>query len=715
MSSVNFFPITWFEDHQWKSVQVLGRLENNRSVYIRIGFRPYFTVRYPPDHPLDQIEENHSFMTSQTPVDEIKQLEYQVYRIYTRSREDYFNGLTFYKKNGSGQIVDADQEIKSKFFAERRLSPGSWQQATDLKTLIYNVTSNTHYTSADLEYFTYSITSISPPSTLLPSGKIAFFDIEAIPADDVSFPDEEADEPPDNIFAISLVLVQGRLPPENHIFFLTETTLPEYYQTSPIRTTQSYNVHIHRFPSEKEMLTGFFDALAQFRPDRLVGYNSRRFDLNYIGEHVKLFKITLLPFTKIMNYIPTFYPKHIVQKRPFYMEDDILALSTPSINQVDLLDFYRRIYPQLGNHKLETISQLLLGRGKTGLSIKEMFAKYRRATPEDLLEIIDYSVMDSLLLQSLWDQSRVEAHLAKMADFWKNDSEYVLTHEPDDLFDDLLRYITYQIPQKSPMDQPPVTERSSGIHRDVYVYSLSEIYLTFLEQLQNPLTNLIVEYFRGSDEGVVPFKSGYFPLTFAQVQEFIRTQLKTTPVIWTETSSVAVSGPPRKTDKDLGPIPYFPLLDYIPLLLVSGKSWIAVSENGLLFKQGMSAFVRPSFKLIDKYVDYIIRYLLENPKATGKDISLPIIQPQIEDYFLEMKVTADEFTHPPPKKQAIIQQLRELGTPVSQSWRKVRYLQTTGGPVVEEIFSKAPSKYLSSLDIKFYNQKLLSALKPILV
>jgi hypothetical protein len=715
MSSVIFFPITWFEDQHWKSIQVLGRLENNRSVYIRIGFRPYFTVRYPQGYSTDLIEENHNFMISQTPVDEVKRLNTNIYRIYTRNKEDYTNGLSFYKKNSSGIILDEYQDIKSKFFSDRQIYPGSWQQASDLKTLMYNVTTNTHYTSADLEYYTNNIISIQHYTvTSPPTGKIAFFDIEAIPSDDVSFPDSEAYEPPDNIFAISLITVDGNSTPNIHIFFLTDNQLTKYYQTSPSRTVESYSVQIHQYTTEKEILTAFFETLADFKPDRLVSFNGRRFDLNYIGKHVKLHKIPLPQFSKIVNYTPTFYPKRIFQKTPFYIEDNILALSAPSISQIDLLDFYRRIYPQLPNHKLETISQLLLGRGKTGLSIKEMFTKYRSSNTEDLYEIIDYSLMDSILLYTLWNHSQVERHLSQMADFWKNDPEYVLSNEHEDLFEDLLRYITYEIPDKISIDAPLSSERMSGVHRNVYVYSLSELYLTFLEQLQDPLANVIVDYFKNTDEGLIPFKSGYFRVSFDLVENFILAQLKGVPIIWIDVNSIAVGGNLRKSSTDMGPVPYFPLLDYLPLLLVSGKSWITITENGLLFKRGMSSFVRPPFKLIDKYVDYIIQYLVQNPQATGKNISLPTIQPELEDYYLEMKITGDEFAHPPPKKQQIIQQLRELGTTVSQSWRKIKYLQTTGGPVIEDILSKSPSKYVPLLDVKFYNKLLLNALKPII-
>ena len=711
MSTVRFFPITWFEDASWRTIQVIGRLENSRSIFLRVGFRPYFTVRYGPEISEEVIEDSHTFLANETPVADVKKLEERIYRISTLDREDYENSVAFYEKNGLGEILDKDQEIKSKFFSEKRLSPGSWQQASDLKTLLFNVTANNRYTSADLEFFTYTIATIDVPLPL-PKSRIVFFDLEAIPTDDVSFPDAEADEPPDNIFAISRIFSDGSTS-QNAIFILTDKQLPGRYQTNVSRTGRAFDVAIHRFGTEKEMLQAFFNDLAEIRPDRLVSFNGRRFDLNYIGKHVHRLGITLPPFTKILNFTPYFYPALMVQQKPFPMRETIMALKSPSLNQTDLLDFYRRLYPQLGNHKLETIAQIVVGRGKTGLSIKELFTKYRRSSPEDLLEIIDYSVLDSILLQDLWETSEIESQLAQMANFWKNDSEYVLTHEPEDLFEDLLRYITPNIPvTKYLVGRPPLAERQTGIHRDVYLYSLSDIYLTFLEQLQDPLADLIVEYFRGTTNGIIPFKSGYFPVTFESVRTFINAQVSSSPV-WIEENSLAVKGLPRTSSTDLGPLPYFPLIDYIPLILVANKSWILVNANGVIFKKGMSSFVRPQFRLLQRYVDYIVKTLLQNPQFTTRDLRFPQFETSIDDYVLETKVTAEDFSQPPAQKQAIIQQLRELGQAASTSWRRVKYIKTVDGPVIEEIYSKDPARYAVKIDVDFYNKKLQTAIKSV--
>lgn len=711
MSAVRFFPIRWFEDNNWKSIQVIGQLENQQPVFIRIAFRPYFTVRYPSSVALEFIDETHAYLMSETPVAEVSVMDEaaRLYRIYVANKEDYYDSVNFYKRNELGTILDETQDVKSKFFAEKRINPGSWQQATDLRTLLHNVTMNANYTTYDLEFYTRNIAN-SDYTGPIPQGRIAFIDIEAIPSDDVSFPDAEADRPVDNIFAFSLVDV-GPAGVRNIVYILTDKPLPEKYTTNISRTGQPYQVEIIRAFNEKELIQRFFEGLAHIRPNRIVTMNGRHFDINYIGARARALGIKLPPFTPILTFEPYFYPTTIIQTKPFPLVDQVWALSSPGISQIDILDFYRRFLPQLGNHKLETLARLILGRGKTGLGVQEMFAKYRRGTAEDLLEIIDYSITDSILLYELWNTTGIDQRLATMANEWKNDAEYVLTHDMDNLFEDLVRYIQPNVPdRKYNPGKSIATERKQGIHRNVYLYSLSPIYLMFLEQLQDSLAVTIANYFHNTNDGIIPFKSGYFPVTFSQAQEFILSQVLQSQIVWVEENSIAVLGNPLSQTNDQGPITFLPLINYVPLVIVSGKSWIMVDRNGTIFKKGTTHFVRPPFRLIERYVDYLVNFLINHP---NESVTFPNFETVLDDFILEDKVTADDFAFPPLRKARIIQQLRELGTPITTTWRKVRYIRTINGPVIEEIYSSDPDRYIPQIDQEYYNKTLQNALKSV--
>jgi hypothetical protein len=298
-----------------------------------------------------------------------------------------------------------------------------------------------------------------------------------------------------------------------------------------------------------------------------------------------------------------------------------------------------------------------------------------------------------------------------MANEWKNDSEYVITHELENLFADLIHYIdpTVSNPRHNP-GLPINTERKSGIHHNVYLYSLSGIYLTFIEQLNTPLANTVADYFRPTNDGIIPFKSGYFPVTFNQVLAFITAQVPADKIIWIEKNSLAVQGDPPKSKDDRGPLPIFPLMDYIPLIIVSQKSWILVNNAGIIFKKGLSAFVRPPFPLIGRYVDYLVRFVIENP---NQPIIFPNLEETLSDFVMETKISAEDFTNPPARKAEIIQQIRELGLPIPTSWRKIRYIKTVDGNVIEQIYNQDPNRYIKRLDLKYYNSTLQKALSSV--
>jgi hypothetical protein len=691
MSVIRFFPIRWFESGNWKSIQIIGTLENRQPVYIRVAFKPYFTVRYPDNVTIEDITDAHEYLITETPIADVSILNEaeKLYRFYVANKDDYYDSIKFYKRNGMGEILDETQEIKSKFFAEKKINPGAWQQANDLRTLYHNVTMNSSYTVYELEFYSRNIVSLDL-NIPIPQGRTIFFDIEVIPSDDISFPDAEKEGPVDNIFAISLVDGNRYI-----VFILTDKELPEKFT---IKGTP-YQVEIVRVADEKALIQSFFDELQLIRPNRMVSMNGRRFDINYIGARCRALGIILPTFTPILNYEPYFYETTIVQKEPIPFVDQVWALSAPSISQIDLLDFYRRLLPQLGNHRLETLSQTILKRGKTGLGIQEMFAKYRHGTTEDLLEIIGYSIIDSILLYELWATSQIDQKLAVMSNEWKNDAEYVLTHGMNKLFDDLMRYIQPNIPDKLYNPGKPIeTERKAGIHRNVYFYSLSPIYLMFINQQQDVLSNTIVNYFQNTNDGIIPFESGYFNVTFNQVQEFILSRVE--QIVWIEKNSLATTVP----------LNFLPNISFAPLVIVSQKSWIVVDQTGMIFKKGMNLLVRPPFLLLQKYVDYLIDFLIKHP---DQPVTFPNLETNLQDFTLEDKISAQDFVSPPKRKLEIVQQLRELKSPIPTTWRKVKYIKTTEGPVIEEIYSQNPEKYIALIDQKYYNNTLQNALKTI--
>lgn len=257
-----------------------------------------------------------------------------------------------------------------------------------------------------------------------------------------------------------------------------------------------------------------------------------------------------------------------------------------------------------------------------------------------------------------------------------------------------------------------MTERKSGIYHNVYIYSLSPIYIAILQQHKE--SQLIANYFQNTNDGIVPFISGYYPVTFAQVQEFILSKIPVDDIIWIEKNSIAVVSPipsiSGAPEMEQGPINFLPVINYAKLLIISQKSWILVDRAGLVFKKGLGSFVRPLFKLIEKYIDYLIKFSIENP---NRPVDFPLLETDLNDFVLENKVTATDFAKTPKRKEVIIQQLREMNVSVPTTWRKVRYLKTTQGDIIEEVFKINPDAYIALLDQNYYNKTLQNTLKSV--
>ena len=688
ITTINIFPIKWFEDETWEHIQLIGQIEDSRYAYVKIPFGPYFTIKYSQKIHISNIRDSHKNLTDKFTSIKIETISNKLFRIYSLNKNDYHNIVSFYKKYGLGDITDENQNIKNKFFSEKQINPGSWQRATDIEKL-HGIT------SCDLEFTTKNISNsdlaIDPPIE-----KVVFFDIEVISEDNISFPDSESLS--DNIFAFSLVDT-SKIPIRNLVYINTNLNIPKCYHTDKNRTQEKYNVEIIKAKDEKDLIVKFLAGLQEIRPYRVVSMNGKNFDLNYIGSRCKLLGITLPNFTPMLSCEPYFHKELVVRKEPFPSAEEVWLLSIPSISQIDILDFYRRHLHQLGNHKLETISQYILGKGKTGLDVQDMFSKYRSGDIDNLLEIIDYSIVDSILLLELWETSKINKYLQIMSNQWKNDSEYILNTRLDVLFEDLIRYIKPNIPPKKFRQGKSITtERRQGIHHNVYIYSLSEIYLMFLQKINDPLAIKIASCFINTNDGIIPFDSGYFPVAFYQISNFITEIIPMEKIIWIERNSFAVVG---------DPIPLLKIIEYNPLVIVHQKSWIIVNKYGLVFKKGSSAIVKPPFPLIEKYINYVIYFMIENPK---KNIILPEFESDFEDFVIEEKITYQNFMYPPKRKSEIVKQLKESGVFVSKTWRKIKYIKTIDGPIIEEIYSLNPQKYVPLLDMKYYNKTIDKAL-----
>lgn len=683
MSSVKFFPIKWELDTRWTSVKINGYTDKSKSIFMRVYFSPYFTIQYNPNV---DIQELHEYITDQTPIEKMEQINENIYRIYTKDKENYNAAINFYVSNNLGLILDKDQHPLSKFFSFAKINPGSWQEAHHLQSLRANVTSAKKYAKTDLQYYSSHIESINLDLDY-PKTVNAFWDIEAISEDDVSFPD--AEQEPDNIFAISLVVDYRGEFVENIVYFLTDQELDENYENSV-----GLQAKIVTLKTEKELIYRFFEDLGKINPDRLIGYNSRRFDFNYIGARAMILGVPIPKFTKYSSMAPSFYKKFHSQIRPFPSYEEIWAMDMNGISQIDMLDLFRVLYPTFGTHRLDFVSNRILGKGKTGLEIADMFRYYRRNLPEELKVIIDYSITDSYRLYELWEAADLSKNLYRLSNLWKADAEHLNEVPTERLFDDYIKYMYSPPPQKLYRAKSIGVERTAGIYRDVYLYSMSDIYLKTISNLG---FSDIASHFEETNDGVVLFKSGYFNVNGDELSALVKSQVP--ELVWIDDLTIATT----KQNNNLN------FLAKLNLVIVSDKSWIQVDDTGAISKHGFNEMVRPPFNLAQRYIDYIINKLITQKEK----FNLPTLDSNFDDFVLTTKISSKDFIDKPAKKQQIIEQLNMVGHKITRTWQKINYINTKEGPIIEDIYSKDLPKYVALLDMDWYDKKLHNILKKI--
>lgn len=682
MSSIKFFPICWFEDSNWESIQASGKLQNGKSIYVRTKLEPFFTIRYVESQ--DYIKNIHEYLLDKSPIHKIECIEnnFQIYRYYTSNKHNYHEAIRFCENNKIGFIIDKDQEIRSKFFTEHRINPGSWQEATNLSTLTSNLKRESCYSRSDLECYAKEIKSLDCCDQIPPSLN-AYFDIKVIPKEG-PFSSDFLERSPGQVFAITLLVGTGQSF-KNTVYILSQNNCNNYLESE-----RSCCTKIFWEKSEKVLIEKFFKDLEKYRPDRLINTNGGKFHLNNLRERSKELNINIPNFGKIITRPPYFYKS----------TDDVWELNIPGVSQINISNLYNLLLPQLEAHTFKSLCQNILGKPR--LSFLEIIELYKSGSQKNHHDLGHYLASDSICLLELWNMVDSEKHLANLANFWKNDSGRVVSTSKDLLFSDISHYISPMPPIKkyNPGDFTSIN-KSSGVHRNVHSYSLSNLYLNELSQLEDPFSQWVSEYFRNTGDGIVPFRSGLFDVTFDSIKKLIQNNFPN-GIVWFDENSLGLLGE-NHTNLELNN-------EYIiPLVIVpkGTNSCVLVNKTGEIIKTGISPVVKPTFILLQKYIDYLIDQIISNVSP----IKFPDISSELEDFVLETKVNLQNFHSMNDHQKEIMNQIQEMGENNTRVWKKVRYFQTTKGAIIEKLYLKNPNLYL--LDENWYNLKLQEAIESI--
>nr|AAS47481.1 DNA polymerase [Murid gammaherpesvirus 4] len=188
--------------------------------------------------------------------------------------------------------------------------------------------------------------------------------------------------------------------PENHLFTIGPC--------APIP-----DVKIYTFPSEYEMLRGFFIFLSWYSPEFITGYNINGFDIKYILTRAeKLYKMDVGQFTKLRRGGRMFVFSPEKGKAGFGTSNTVKVFWSGSI----VLDMYPVCTAKASspNYKLDTMAEIYLKKKKDDLSYKEIPVQFS-AGDEGRARVGKYCLQDAVLVRELFEMLAFHFEAAAIA------------------------------------------------------------------------------------------------------------------------------------------------------------------------------------------------------------------------------------------------------------------------------------------------------------
>jgi len=168
------------------------------------------------------------------------------------------------------------------------------------------------------------------------------------------------------------------------------------------------------YKGEKALLEGFRDKLVEMDPDVMTGYNIFGFDLEYIWTRSAFLKCSDKFYSMgKLKTIPSEYSSKRLASGALG-DNTFKMITMPGRYTFDLFHEIKR-EKKLTSYSLNNVSKTYLGDTKIDMSAHEMFARYARGDPQELGEVAEYCIKDTLLPHALIDKLCIFTNLVEMA------------------------------------------------------------------------------------------------------------------------------------------------------------------------------------------------------------------------------------------------------------------------------------------------------------
>ena len=227
---------------------------------------------------------------------------------------------------------------------------------------------------------------------------IASFDIETNSSTG-KFPDADIED--DACFQIAITL-------KRHKEVYQKTCLC-YKETSPLAGSD-----IVWFDTEAKLLEAFRDFIMKHDVDVITGWNIFGFDLEYIFKRALVAKVSpkFFEMSKLLGHECEMLYKKLSSSA--LGDNTLKLLPMPGRFIFDLFHEVKR-EQKLDSYSLNFVSTTFLGDQKIDMSPKEMFRRFREGDPDQLRDVAEYCIKDTLLPHALMDKLYTFLNLVEMA------------------------------------------------------------------------------------------------------------------------------------------------------------------------------------------------------------------------------------------------------------------------------------------------------------
>ena len=202
---------------------------------------------------------------------------------------------------------------------------------------------------------------------------------------------------------------------------------------------------IRCFETEKELLEGFFDLIAETDPEIITGYNIYGFDNPYLWKRVLRRRCRINPRTsRLINQAP--YMKDNNWHSKGYGYKQLNQIIFGGRFDIDVI-FHVRANYKLKSNRLDFAARAILGKGKYDLPYIEMFNKYDKYTQscyykkyksgvlskadfkksaDGLYEIVKYNSVDTRITYEIFEKTGLLTTLREISNITGINPEDVL-------------------------------------------------------------------------------------------------------------------------------------------------------------------------------------------------------------------------------------------------------------------------------------------------